>query len=132
MFAMATSVKRGCTPRTSTRLTSFSPSSTPLGAVVSGRPAACGSRNYGLASDRHGELVEGDRQPQVHRRLDRQLVVPSPDVLDEGLPGDHDPGTAVLFESSHRAKPRLQPAVVGLDSVVGIPIGPVPGGRRYT
>jgi hypothetical protein len=66
----------------------------------------------------------------MHRRLDRRLVVPSPDVLDEGLAGDHDPGAAVLLEPTHRAKPRFQPAVVGLDAVVGIPIGPVPGCRR--
>jgi hypothetical protein len=28
--------------------------------------------------------------------------VPSADVLHEPMPGDHDPGTSVLLESTHR------------------------------
>jgi hypothetical protein len=44
--------------------------------------------------------------------------VASPDVLDEGVPGDHDPGVAVLPEPAHRAKPHLQAAMVGLDEHV--------------
>ncbi len=45
-----------------------------------------------------GQLVERDRQPPGHRRLGRQLVVASPDVLDEGVPCDDHPGAAVLLE----------------------------------
>jgi hypothetical protein len=52
-------------------------------------------RNSSLASDRQGQLVERDRHPPMHRLLDRQLVVPSADVLHERLPGDHGPGTVV-------------------------------------
>jgi hypothetical protein len=47
-------------------------------------------RNSSLASDRQGQLVERDRHPPVHRLLDRQLVVPSADILHEGMPDDHD------------------------------------------
>src|SRR5215216_5271856 len=55
----------------------------------------------GLASDHQGELVERDRYAPGHRRLDRQLIVPSTKVLDQGMPGDHDPGAAVLLEPAH-------------------------------
>ena len=48
-------------------------------------------------------------------------------VLDEGMPGDHDAGAAFLFEPSHRPEPCLQAAVIGLNSVVGVPLGAVPG-----
>jgi OsmC subfamily peroxiredoxin len=53
-------------------------------------------------SDREGELVEGDRHAPVHRRLDRQLVVASPEVLYEGVPRDHYAGAVVLLQASHR------------------------------
>jgi hypothetical protein len=46
------------------------------------------------------------------------------------MPGDHDPGAAVLLEPAHRTQPRLQPAVVTLDVVVGIPIGAMPSRRQ--
>jgi hypothetical protein len=46
------------------------------------------------------------------------------------MPGDHDPGAAVLLKAPHRPKPRLQPAVVGLDAVVGVLVSSMPRGRR--
>jgi hypothetical protein len=45
------------------------------------------------------------------------------------MPGDHDSGAVVLLEPAHRSQPRLQPAVIALDPVVGIPIGAVPRRR---
>jgi hypothetical protein len=81
-----------------------------------------------LASDRGGRLIERDRYPPGRRRFDRQLVLASVDVLDEGVAGDDDPGVAVVLEAARRAQPRFQPAVVGLDVVVGIPVAAVPGG----
>ena len=84
----------------------------------------------GLASDHQGELVERDRYAPGHRRLDRQLIVPSTKVLDQGMPGDHDPGAAVLLEPAHGTKSCLQPAVVALDPVVGVPLGVVPRRRE--
>lgn len=50
-------------------------------------------------------------------------------VLHEAMPGDHDPGATVLLEPSHRTKSCLQPAVIGLHRVVGIPLGAMP--RRW-
>jgi hypothetical protein len=85
---------------------------------------------HGLASDRQGKLVERDRQAPGHRLLDRELVMASSQILHEAMPGDHDPGAAVLLEPAHRTQPRLQPAVVTLDVVVGIPIGAMPDRRQ--
>ena len=42
------------------------------------------------------------------------------------MPGDHDPGAAVMLGPTHRTQPRLEATVVGLDAVVGIPIGAMP------
>jgi hypothetical protein len=53
--------------------------------------------------------------------------VTSTDVLDEGMAGDDRPGAVVLLESAHEAKSRFQATVVGLELIVGIAIGAVPG-----
>lgn len=37
------------------------------------------------------------------------------------------PGIAALFEPTHWTEPRLENAVIGLDAVVGILIGAMPG-----
>jgi hypothetical protein len=57
--------------------------------------------------DHQGELVERDRHAPSHRRFDRQLVVPSTNVLDQGVAGDHHPGAAVLPEAMYRPEARL-------------------------
>jgi hypothetical protein len=84
----------------------------------------------GLASDRHGQLVKCDCHPPGHRFLKGQLVMPSADVLYEGVPGDYDPGAAVLLEPAHRTKSCLQAAMVGLDPVVGVLLCVVPRRRQ--
>ena len=43
------------------------------------------------------------------------------------MSGDHDAGAEFLFEPLHRPEPCLQAAVIGLNSVVGVPLGAVPG-----
>jgi hypothetical protein len=83
----------------------------------------------GVALDRRGEPVERDRQPPARRPLDGQLVVATANVLNERVARDDDAGAAVLLQAPHRSQPRLQAAVVGLDTVVGIPIGAMPGRR---
>jgi hypothetical protein len=77
----------------------------------------------------HRELGEGDRHAPVHWLLGGQLVVASPEVLHEAMPGDDHPGTGVLLEPLHRSQPRLQPAMIGLDLVVGVRLGAMP--RRW-
>jgi hypothetical protein len=47
----------------------------------------------------------------------------------QDMPGDDHPGAVVLLEAAHRPQARLQPAVVTLDAVIGVPVGAVP--RRW-
>jgi len=78
-------------------------------------PAEAPARLRG--SDHEGEFVECNHHSPSHWLLGGQLVLPSPHVLDEGVPADDHSGSVVLFEPTHQ--PRLQPAVVALDAVVG-------------
>ena len=56
--------------------------------------------------------------------------MPAANVLHQRMPHDDDPGATVLLEPAHRFEPRLQPAVIALDSIVGIPVGAVPRRRE--
>ena len=56
-----------------------------MGAVALPGAKAWRSRDLRLGSDRHGELIERDGQPPVRQLLDRQLVMPPSNVLDEGM-----------------------------------------------
>ena len=55
-------------------------------------------------SDSQGQLIERDRHPPAWWLLGRQFVATAPKVLHKAMPGDHDPGAAVLLESPHRPK----------------------------
>src|SRR5829696_707095 len=98
--------------------------------VASGESAACRTGDSSLASDHQRELVERDRHAPSHRLLDRKLVVASSQILHEAMPGDHDPGAAVLLEPAHRPQPRLEATVVSLDAVIGVLLGAMPGHRQ--
>ena len=76
-------------------------------------------------SDRELEFVEGSRQPEHRRGFNTKLVVAAADVLDEGVPSEHDAGSSVGFESAHRSQPGLQSAVVCLAPVVLVLTGVV-------
>jgi hypothetical protein len=54
----------------------------------------------------------------------------TPQVLDEAMAGEHDRGAAILLEPAHRTQPRRETAVVGLEVVVGVAVGAVPGRRE--
>ena len=51
-----------------------------------------------------------------------EFVVAAAQVLDEGVPGGEDPRGAVPFQAAHRPQPGLQPAMISLDRIVGIPL----------
>jgi hypothetical protein len=53
-------------------------------------------------SDRQGQLVERGGNSKACWFLDRELVVASAKILHQGMPGQHDRGTTVLFEPTHR------------------------------
>jgi hypothetical protein len=71
-----------------------------------------------LGSDRCSQLLEHDRHPPACRRPNRQFVVTAADILDQGVPGDDDPGAAVVLEPAHRPQPRFQPAMIGLERLL--------------
>jgi hypothetical protein len=54
----------------------------------------------------------------------------TPQVLDEAMAGEHDRGAGVLLEPAHRTQPRPETAMVGLEVIVGVLIGAMPGRRE--
>jgi hypothetical protein len=51
--------------------------------------------------------------------------------LDEGMPGDDDPGGAISLQPPHRPESSLQPSVVGLEPIVGVDLRVMEGGREH-
>jgi hypothetical protein len=68
--------------------------------------------SHGHAVDRHGQLVERDHDPSAHRLLDRQLVVSAPQMLDERMPADHNPGVSILLRAERRIRARIRSGAV--------------------
>ncbi len=50
--------------------------------------------------------------------FDTKLVVPAPEVLDEGVTTNHDRRGPICSQSALRSESRLETAVIGLDPVV--------------
>ena len=75
-------------------------------------------------SDGSRKLVEGHAEPVADGTLDGEFVVAAAQVLGEGVPGSQG-GGPVAFQPAHRPQPRFQPAVIGLDRIVRIPLGDV-------
>jgi hypothetical protein len=48
--------------------------------------------------------------------------VAAAEVLDEGMPGGHDPRGPVTFQPPHRPQPGFQPPVIGFSRVVRVPL----------
>jgi hypothetical protein len=80
-------------------------------------------------SDGHRELVECHVDAVAGGDVGGEFVVTASEVLDEDVPGGQDPRGPVAFESAHRPQPGLQPAMVGLDRVVGVPLDSVQSRR---
>jgi hypothetical protein len=58
-------------------------------------------------SDRQSQLGERGSNSKACWLLDREFVVAASKVLDQGMPGQHDRGAAVLFEPARRPEPRV-------------------------
>jgi hypothetical protein len=52
--------------------------------------------------------------------------VASAEVLQEGVPGDHDLCCSIGLESTHRSQPALELAVIGLDRIIRILLDVMP------
>jgi hypothetical protein len=73
-------------------------------------------------------LGEDLDQPSLRRNGDGKLVVAAPEILDEGMAGREEPRARLGLQTAHRSQPRLEPAVVGLEDVVGVLPHVVEGG----
>jgi gamma-glutamyltranspeptidase len=56
--------------------------------------------------------------------------VATANVLHDRMADADQHGAPIPLEPRHRPQTRLQPAVICLDAVVGIPIGAMPGRRQ--
>jgi hypothetical protein len=63
-------------------------------------------------------LVEGGADPVVHWHINSEFVVSAAKVLHERVPGRNRPCRGEAFQSAHRPKSGLQPAVIGFHQVV--------------
>jgi hypothetical protein len=75
-------------------------------------PGACADQ------DRGHEFAECGGQPEQRGGVDTELVVATTEVLNEGVPTDHDARRSVGLQSTHHPESCLQPAMVTLDPVV--------------
>jgi hypothetical protein len=75
-------------------------------------------RKAGVAVALLAVLLDALDRAGSHVREAQELVVSGQQVLNEGLPSDHDAAAAAfLLENSHRPELCLHPAMSGLDSV---------------
>src|SRR6266508_4161038 len=81
-------------------------------------------------SDGRGELGEGGGDPELDRLVDGEFVVAAAEVLYEGVSRRDRSGAGVGLQAAHRPQPSFELAVVGLDPIVGVPVGAVPRGRH--
>jgi hypothetical protein len=94
--------------------------SNPCGTVALVEARARWTNTLGRVSDHEGQFGERLGKPGGRRHVGPEIVEAPAEVLDEGVRGDDDPGSAVALQPSHRSKSGLQASVVSLDAVVRI------------
>ena len=73
-----------------------------------------------LSSEAERELIEGDADSVVDGQIDGEFVVSAAKVLHERVTGRNRRCRGEAFQSAHRPKSGLQPAVIGFHRVVRI------------
>jgi hypothetical protein len=81
-------------------------------------------------SETVGKFGERDADAIVCGNAGREFIVAAAQVLHEGVAAGHRSRGSQAFESTHRPQPGFEPAVVGFDDVVGVPLENVPSTRR--
>ena len=71
-------------------------------------------------SEASRQISKGDADSVVHWHVNSEFVVAATKVLHERVTGRNRPCRGEAFQSAHRPKSGLQPAVIGLHQVVGI------------
>jgi len=77
-----------------------------------------------------GQFGERVGKPGGRRHVGPEIVEASAEVLDEGVRGEDERGSAVALQPSHRSKSGLQASVVGLERVVGVGLRVMEGRRQ--
>ena len=70
-------------------------------------------------SDGEGKFSEDRLKPAAWLSVKSEFVVAVAQVLNEGVPAAVHLGAAEPFQAAHRTGPSLQPAMIGVDPVVG-------------
>jgi len=104
-------------PRIGRRVINSSPGTVALAEVSVWR-----TQSVGPMSDHQGQLGERVSEAGRERCLGSEVVEASAKVLDEGMPGNDDPGGAITLQPPHGLESSLQPSVVGLEWVVGMDV----------
>jgi hypothetical protein len=73
--------------------------------------------------------VKGDADSVVDGQIDGEFVVAATQVLHDRVTGRNRRCRGESFQSAHRPKPGLQPAVIGFHPVVGISLDHVTRAR---
>ena len=80
-------------------------------------------------SDHQRQLIEGRSQGRARQGVNSEFVVPSAQVLDEGMASHADTGSPVPFQPTHWTESGFEASMVGFDPVVGV-LGGVMGRER--
>ncbi len=84
-----------------------------------------------MVLDHEGQLGERVSEAGSERCLGPEVVEASAKLLDEGMPGDDNPGCAISLQPPHWPESSLQPSVVGLDAIVGVDLRFMEGRREH-
>ncbi len=81
-------------------------------------------------SDHEGQLGERFGEAGSWGHVGPEVVEAPAEVLDEGVPGNDDPGGSIPLQSAHGSKSDFEASVVGLYGVVGINLCVMQGRRQ--
>ena len=100
------------------------------GTVALAEARARRTQTIGSVQITRGQFSERAGKAGSGQYVGPEIVEAPAEVLDEGVAGDDHPGGTVSLQSSHGAKPGLEPSVAGLQWVVRVDLGVMECGRE--
>ncbi len=85
---------------------------------------------FGQLSDHEGQFGEDGGEEGGRPDIGTEVVVAPAEVLDEGMPGNDDPGGAISLQPAHGPEPCLEAPVVVLERIVGMDLRAIEGLRQ--